>query len=125
MQTSKNFMLKNITKQSQRGIKTMQFRMRISLLDYLNKYIKTLNAIFVINEKINKNKYKSFDDIAWDLKRFNIGVEDIGAQIIAGYMEDIAERAIELNDEKLLELLQGLKVISKTEEKEVQDAEHT
>ena len=118
-------MLKNITKQSQRGIKTMQFRMRISLLDYLNKYIKTLNAIFVINEKINKNKYKSFDDIAWDLKRFNIGVEDIGAQIIAGYMEDIAERAIELNDEKLLELLQGLKVISKTEEKEVQDAEHT
>jgi len=41
-----------------------------------------------------------------------------GAQIIAGYMSDIAKRAIELNDEKLLELLQGLEIISKTEEKE-------
>ena|GEM_PF-6943446 len=100
---------------------TFTFRMRISLLDYLNKYIKILNAILVINEKINKNKYKSFDDIAWDLKRLNIGVEDVGAQIIAGYMSDIAKRAIELNDEKLLSLLQGMDIVKETKEEDAQN----
>lgn len=101
---------------------TFTFRMRINLIDYLNRYISLINEINSLKEEIDavEEAEDEIINIGYKLERITdrLFAEDTGAQIIAGYMEDIAKRAIELNDEKLLELLQGLDVVSKKEEKE-------
>lgn len=100
----------------------MKMRIKISLIDYLNKYIEQLNQIQDIKQKLDDGEYNEDcigNEILNDINGLNIGVEDVGAQIIAGYMDDIAQRAIELNDKKLLELCKGLFLI-----KEVEDENH-
>lgn len=99
----------------------MQLRMRINLIDYLNRYISLINEINSLKEGMEAiENTDEIENFCSRLERLTdrLFAEDVGAQIIVGYMEDIAKRAIELNDEKLLELLQGLEIISKTEEKE-------
>ena len=49
---------------------------------------------------------------------FGIG---IGLNMLTSYIKQIAERAIELNDEVLLDLLQDMMVIKRTEEVEEKD----
>ncbi len=102
----------------------VRMRMNISLIDFLNKYINQLNQIQDIKQKLEDDEYDEeymSEEILNEITNLNIGVEDVGARIIAGYMDDIAQRAIELNDEKLLEYCKGLCLIKEIEENDIKE----
>ena len=84
----------------------MKMRVRIDVAEFFNKLINRENDLVDIQDKL-----ESLED-SDDLPRLPIDdTMDVAFQIIAGYLDDIAERAIELNDKKLLELCEGLGLI--------------
>lgn len=50
------------------------------------------------------------------VKRNAFGIA-VGLEILSGYLRDIAQRAIDLNDEKLIELCVGMGILKQEEEK--------
>lgn len=50
------------------------------------------------------------------VKRNAFGIA-VGLEILSGYLRDIAQRAIDLNDEKLIELCVGMGILKQVEEK--------
>lgn len=77
-------------------------RIKMNLMNVLNQVIDGLNLI-------------SEDHPDYKLPR-QLMVMDVKFNILIGYMEDIAKRALELDDEKLLAALEGLGVISMRED---------
>lgn len=50
------------------------------------------------------------------VKRNAFGIA-VGLELLSGYLRDIAQRAIDLNDEKLIELCVGMGILKQEEEK--------
>ena len=50
------------------------------------------------------------------VKRNAFGIA-VGLELLSGYLRDIAQRAIDLNDEKLIELCVGMGILKQVEEK--------
>lgn len=94
----------------------MKMRVKIDVAEFFNKLINRESDLIDIQDELEA--LEDSDEISFDdLPRLPIDdTMDVAFQIIAGYLDDIAERAIELNDKKLLELCEGLGLI-KNEEK--------
>ena len=77
--------------------------------------VETLNCFQNTIDHINSltNQILTLDPAA----EVQFCASDIGFNIILGYLEDIAKRSIELNDPRLLELCEGLRLISKEKDK--------
>ena len=89
----------------------MKMRVRIDVAEFFNKLINRESDLMDIQDNL-----ESLEDSAEinpeDLPKLPIeDTMDVAFQIIAGYLDDIAERAIELNDKKLLELCEGLGLV--------------
>lgn len=50
------------------------------------------------------------------VKRNAFGIA-VGLELLSGYLRDIAQRAIDLNDEKLIDLCVGMGILKREEEK--------
>lgn len=89
----------------------MKMRIRIDVAEFFNKLINRESDLVDIQDKLET--LEDSDEISSDdLPRLPIDdTMDVAFQIIAGYLDDIAERAIELNDKKLLELCEGLGLV--------------
>ena len=86
-------------------------RVRIDVAEFFNKLINRESDLMDIQDELEA--LDDSDEInPEDLPKLPIeDTMDVAFQIIAGYLDDIAERAIELNDKKLLELCEGLGLI--------------
>lgn len=89
----------------------MKMRVRIDVAEFFNKLINRESDLMDIQDELEA--LDDSDEInPEDLPKLPIeDTMDVAFQIIAGYLDDIAERAIELNDKKLLELCEGLGLI--------------
>ena len=90
----------------------MKFRIKHSIEEYFNKNIQIYNDILELQQDIEEEKV-DMDEIVHRLNSLNFGAVGIEEEVLAGYLKDIAKRAIELNDEKLLEYCEGLKIVEK------------
>lgn len=90
----------------------MRIRIKHSIEEYFNKNIQIYNDIVALQQDIEEEKV-DMDEIVHRLNSLNFGVVGIEEEVLAGYLKDIAKRAIELNDEKLLEYCEGLKIVEK------------
>lgn len=85
--------------------KVVTIRMKV---DTLNCFQNTIDHINTLTDQIlesDPNAYMQFC------------ASDIGFNIILGYLRDIGQRAVELNDPRLLELCDGLGLFKKKEDK--------
>jgi len=86
-------------------------------VDIINLFNKAIDAISNLSEdKICPNcdeKIEADDETV----RENIGIET-GFQIVTKYLQEIAERAVKIEDAVILECLLNLKCISGTEDDE-------
>lgn len=93
--------------------------MRINVGEYFNKLIEKETSLVELQEKLQSatdDDYVLMSDIRELADTIPIDYTmDVALHIIAGYLNDIAQRAVELKDEKLLELLSGLGCVTKTE----------
>ena len=89
----------------------MEFRIKIKIEDYMNKQIQIYEDIDALKHDIEEENIE-YEDVLDRLNSLNFGAIGVEEEVIAGYLKDIAERAIELNDEKLLNLLEGIGIIS-------------
>lgn len=89
----------------------MKLRVRINIAEFFNKLISRESDLMDIQDELEA--LENSDEInPEDLPKLPIeDTMDVAFQIIAGYLDDIAERAIELNDKKLLELCEGLGLV--------------
>lgn len=78
---------------------------RINIGEYLNNLVAREYRLQVIEKQVSK--LKNAPDIPIE---HTMGIY---FQIVASYLYNIASRAIELNDEKLLEYCEGLGLITK------------
>lgn len=90
----------------------MKLRIKHSVEEYFNKNIQIYNDIVALQQDIEEEKV-DMDEIVHRLNSLNFGAVGIEEEVLAGYLKDIAKRAIELNDEKLLEYCEGLKIVEK------------
>ena len=88
-----------------------EIRIKYSIEDYMNKQINIYNDIDAIKHAIEEENVEYYD-ILDRLNQINFGVIGVEETVISSYLKDIGERAIELNDEKLLTLLEGIGVVS-------------
>lgn len=89
----------------------MKMRVRIDVAEFFNKLINRESALVDIQDELEALD-DSYEINSEDLPKLPIeDTMDVAFQIIAGYLDDIAERAIELNDKKLLELCEGLGLV--------------
>lgn len=90
----------------------MKYRVKIDINDFLKRYSQiyeeieycighTEDAIMELDEFYERVK---------DLEE-KFGVPFAELSVINGYLKDIAERAIELKDEKLLEYCEGIGIV--------------
>ena len=77
----------------------------------MNKQINIYNDIDAIKHDIEEENVEYYD-ILDRLNQINFGAIGVEETVISSYLKDIGERAIELNDEKLLTLLEGIGVVS-------------
>ena len=77
----------------------------------MNKQIQIYEDIDALKHDIEEENIE-YEDVLDRLNSLNFGAIGVEEEVIAGYLKDIAERAIELNDEKLLNLLEGIGIIS-------------
>ena len=89
----------------------MYIRLKTKIEDYMNKQIDIYNEIDSLKHDIEEENIE-YEDILERLNSLNFGAIGVEEEVIAGYLKDIAERAIELKDEKLLTLLEGIGVVS-------------
>ena len=89
----------------------MEFRIKIKIEDYMNKQIQIYEDIDALKHDIEEENIE-YEDVLDRLNSLNFGAIGVEEEVIAGYLKDIAERAIELKDEKLLNLLEGIGIIS-------------
>lgn len=90
----------------------MEFRLHTKIEDYMNRFIKIYEDIDSLKKDIERENVDYFE-ILDRLDNLNFGAIGVEETVIAGYLKDIAERAIELNDEKLLTYLEGLGIVNK------------
>ena len=67
------------------------------------------NLLSNIDSTLSKSRSKV-------VKRSAFGIA-VGLELLSGYLRDIAQRAIDLNDEKLIELCVGMGILKQEEEK--------
>lgn len=95
-------------------------KMKINTMNCMNNIIQGINNLADWTERTKEN-YQTSDrtdvevtSILEDIEEMlhdNFHSTDIAFQILAGYFERIAERAIELKDEKLIQELKDMYVI--------------
>lgn len=89
-------------------------RMRIDVIEFFNKIIERENDLTVIKEKLEKLVESEDLPSVVEYTIADIQIDetlDVGFHIVASYLESFANRAIELNDEKLIEYCKGLGII--------------
>lgn len=106
------------------AIKTI--RMKINMIGFLNQFIALVNQVQALRDATEdfdsdntedvEKLYDTVRDMTWGFRAYT--AVDVGAKIIAGYIEDIANRSIELNDEKLIDCVKGLGILEETEKEQ-------
>ena len=90
----------------------MYIRVKTSIESYMNKQIQIFEDVHALKEDIAQGKIEDLDEVYDRLNSLNFGAIGVEEHVIQGYLKDLAERAIELKDEKLLEYLQGLFLVT-------------
>lgn len=87
-----------------------EIRVKCSVEDYMNKQISIYEDINNLKIDIEQENV-DMDDVLDRLNALNFGAIGVEEEVLCSYFRDIAKRTIELNDKKLLELLEGIEIV--------------
>lgn len=89
----------------------MKKYVKINLQDYFEKNLQVYNEIEKLKD--NLHSFIERDDILDALNSINFGVPGVEEEIISKHLIRVAKRAIELNDQELLDALSDLYIVGK------------
>lgn len=88
----------------------MELRVKININEFLEKYAKLYEEIQYCIDNTEEDNME-IDEFYERIKQIDFGIPFIELYTLNGYLKDIAQRAIELNDKKLLEYCEGIGIV--------------